>query len=457
MRFVRGRTLRRAIAEYHAERQAGRSDPLTLQDLLLTLVSVGHAIAYAHSRGVIHRDLKPENVILGGFGAVIVLDWGLAKMVGRPDEPEDLPGVQLGEEAGGEITQAGQQLGTPAYMAPEQAEGRLDLIDERTDVYGLGSILFEVLTGRSPHHGANTHEVLRQIIEGQTPRARLIDAAIAPALEAICLRAMAKDRADRYAGAGAMVEDLQRWLADEPVSVHRETIPTRVGRWMRRHRTGVVAASAVILVTLIGLGAVATVQARANRELKRVNGDLLISNGRERTARSQAEERFSLARDAIEAYYTGVSQDVLLKQPQLEDLRKMLLGSALGFYEKLQGVLEAEPGRKALVELASAYDRMGEINREIGSRPAARQAFGARGRSTNDWQAMTPAPPRIKPPWPRPGVVAARSRARRASRRRRGRRSKRPGRSTNDWCAITRMIRNTGAAWPPPRATWALC
>ena len=112
--------------------------------------SVCQAIGYAHSRGVIHRDLKPENVVLGGFGEVIVLDWGLAKMVDQPDEPADDGAVTLSESVAPTRRPPRRQgqLGTPAYMAPEQAEGRLDLIDARTDIYGLGAILFEILTGR---------------------------------------------------------------------------------------------------------------------------------------------------------------------------------------------------------------------------------------------------------------------------------------------------------------------
>ncbi len=139
---------------------------------------------------------------------------------------------------------------------------------------------------------------------------------------------------------------------------------------MRRHRTWLIAASAAALMTLVGLGAVATVQAQANRDLTRHNADLLVANQRENAARSQAEARFALARDAIEGYYTGASEDVLLKEPQLTELRKKLLGSALGFYQKLQGVLEAEPGQGPRAELAQAYQRVGDLDGQIGSHPA---------------------------------------------------------------------------------------
>src|SRR5207302_9569509 len=146
MRFVRGQTLRDAIAAYHKRVKEAQAEPLEVRRLLGAFVNVCQAIGYAHARGVIHRDLKPENVILGAFGEVIVLDWGLARLIDQPNGDETIP-VTLSPDSQNEATQAGRQLGTPAYMAPEQAEGRLDLIDARTDIYGLGTILFEILAG----------------------------------------------------------------------------------------------------------------------------------------------------------------------------------------------------------------------------------------------------------------------------------------------------------------------
>src|SRR5262249_8604747 len=137
MRFVKGRTLSEAARAYHDKRLAGQADPLELPGLLNAFVTVCNAVAYAHSRGVVHRDLKGQNVILGDFGEVVVLDWGLAKLVGRLEHEAHAPSVVLdncGPDSG--YTVQGQAVGTPAYMAPEQSAGRLDLIDSRTDVYG---------------------------------------------------------------------------------------------------------------------------------------------------------------------------------------------------------------------------------------------------------------------------------------------------------------------------------
>ena len=156
MRFIRGRTLRREVAAYHQRRGAGFDEPLIGRRLLQAFVSICQAIAFAHSRGVIHRDLKPENIILGSFGEVLVLDWGLAKLRGQSESVD----VAVGPEIRSDETSAGQVLGTPAYMAPEQAAGQIAEIDERTDIYGLGAILFEILAGRPPHQGGDTTDLL---------------------------------------------------------------------------------------------------------------------------------------------------------------------------------------------------------------------------------------------------------------------------------------------------------
>jgi len=159
MRFVRGRTLREAVAAYHQKRERRELGALDLRELLTAFIGVCNAIAYAHSKGFVHRDLKPANVVLGEFGEVMVLDWGLAKEVGStPEVPTESLAAshRRASTDSGSQTLEGQILGTPAYMAPEQADGRLSDIDARTDVYGLGAILYEVLTGKPPFGGATT-------------------------------------------------------------------------------------------------------------------------------------------------------------------------------------------------------------------------------------------------------------------------------------------------------------
>ena len=180
--------------------------------LLTAFVAVCNTIAYAHSRGVLHRDLKGDNVILGDFGEVIVLDWGLAKLMGQPDEEADP--IRAGAEAEAQdpsLTIQGEIVGTPAYMAPEQAEGRLDQIDQRTDIYGLGAMLYAILTGRPPFVGSNTLEVLQKAVRGNPTPPREICPEVPAALEEVCLKAMAKEPERRYASAADLAQEVQRW------------------------------------------------------------------------------------------------------------------------------------------------------------------------------------------------------------------------------------------------------
>jgi serine/threonine protein kinase len=218
MRFVRGRTLAEAISTYHQRRTQGEAGPLELRELLTALVGVCNAVAYAHSRGVLHRDLKPSNVVLGDYGEVIVLDWGLAKLLGQPDGEADLAPLRV--EADGSGTVQGQVLGTPAYMAPEQAEGQPDQLGPATDVYGLGAVLYEILSGRPPFIGEETAAVLRQVIHEPPARPRGVVAGVPAALEAVCLKALAKSPAMRYPSPKDLAAEMQHWLADEPVSAY---------------------------------------------------------------------------------------------------------------------------------------------------------------------------------------------------------------------------------------------
>ncbi len=211
MQFVKGRTLTEAARSYHAKRKAGQTDSLELVTLLNAFVAVCNTVAYAHARGVIHRDLKGQNVVLGDFGEVIVLDWGLAKLVDQPDAATPPITLDSDPAAAPDLTAQGQTIGTPAYMAPEQAEGRLDCIDRRTDVYGLGAMFYEILTGQPPFQGANTLEVLRKVSEEQPQPPRALWPEAPPALEALCLKALAKQPADRPTSASEMGQAVQQW------------------------------------------------------------------------------------------------------------------------------------------------------------------------------------------------------------------------------------------------------
>src|SRR5438132_10334831 len=212
MRFIRGRTLAAAIRRFHEPNlPPPRSPVLAFRELLTAFLGACNAAAYAHSRGVIHRDLKPANIVLGDYGEVIVLDWGMAKVlpaeagsvvpepaaeaVGLASRAEPPPRIEPSGMDDGQ-TVAGLVLGTPAYMPPEQAEGRHDLHDQRSDVYALGAILYEILTGVLPFEAPNTEALLEKVRHEPPlmPRARKLG--VPRPLEAVCLKALAKRRED---------------------------------------------------------------------------------------------------------------------------------------------------------------------------------------------------------------------------------------------------------------------
>ncbi len=201
MRFIRGDNLKAAIEQFHQAEVKGR-DPgertLALLKLLRRFLDVCNAIDYAHSRGVLHRDLKPGNIMLGKFGETLVVDWGLAKSVGRPEAAPasaTMDDRTLVPQSGSDLrgTELGARLGTPAYMSPEQAAGRIADLGPASDVYSLGATLYCLLTGRAPFNDQDMAELLRKVERGDFPPPRKLKGWVDPALEAICLKAMATD------------------------------------------------------------------------------------------------------------------------------------------------------------------------------------------------------------------------------------------------------------------------
>jgi serine/threonine protein kinase/transposase len=258
MRFIHGETLHEAIKRFHAADER-RRDPgersLALRELLTRFIGVCNAVAYAHARGVIHRDLKPANVMIGEFGETLILDWGLARLLDKEDPDATTPAVPvvLSDGMGSTLTELGQVVGTPAYMSPEQALGKHDEVGPSSDVFSLGAILYTVLTGEAPYTG-DASEVLSQAKCCEVQPARQRKGSVARALEAVCAKAMAASAKDRYSAAKALADEVQRWLADEPVGAYREPLSDRVRRWGKRNRTLVSVGVALLLASLVGLG-----------------------------------------------------------------------------------------------------------------------------------------------------------------------------------------------------------
>jgi serine/threonine-protein kinase len=257
MQFVRGENLKSAADQFHGDRKLA-DDPARqkaeLQKLLRRFLTVCETMAYAHSRGVIHRDLKPKNILLGPFGQNLVVDWGLAKVVGRPEqEPPSDATLRPASQSGVEPTTAGTRMGTAAYMSPEQARGEVGRVNPASDIYCLGATLYYLLAGRPPFEGDDNVELMLKVERGQFRPSREVNPAIDRALDAICRKAMALNPEDRYQSPSALAEDLEHWLSDQPVAAYPEPVHTRAARWIRRHRQLAGSLGAVFFVALLAI------------------------------------------------------------------------------------------------------------------------------------------------------------------------------------------------------------
>jgi serine/threonine protein kinase/formylglycine-generating enzyme required for sulfatase activity len=269
LKYVQGHSLKHAIRG--RDENAVSPDGMRFRDIyspqrvLEILISICQAVAYAHSKGIIHRDLKPDNVMLGKYGEVLVMDWGLAKVVGIKDSSaatsqETVRIVSTTRAAGmSEATMEGSVAGTPAYMSPEQAAGKISAIDQRTDIYALGAILYEVLSGVPPYRGANALQTVQQVLNG--PPAAIKSqkgghgfAPIPRELAGICERAMARQPEDRYPTATALRDDLQAYVENRPVSAAPDTSLQKLAKWVKRNRrqvqSGTLSAATVLLLVL---------------------------------------------------------------------------------------------------------------------------------------------------------------------------------------------------------------
>jgi serine/threonine-protein kinase len=361
MRFIEGESLDEAIGRFHAGSRFAHADKfqsLPIRQLLAHFVAVCQAVAYAHSKGIIHRDLKPANIMLGPFGETYLVDWGVARIL------DSLEAETAGSapDAAGDRTEIGSVVGTPAYMSPEQAAGRWDLVGPAADVYSLGAVLYCVLTGRPPINVDSWVDVQERIEQGDFPPPRRLDPAVPRPLDAVCRKALAVDPAGRYASALDLAADVNRWLADEPVTAEPEPRQDRLRRWVKRHRSLTAGLAATVVVGLLGAAVGLAVVSGLNRKL-----DTALHTAEGERDRALAARNYT--REALDAMLSEKSLAWLEGQKELTAKQRAFLQQALAYYEKFA----AEPGEDDLARrrLADASFRVASLQSRLGQFEAA--------------------------------------------------------------------------------------
>jgi tetratricopeptide (TPR) repeat protein/tRNA A-37 threonylcarbamoyl transferase component Bud32 len=360
-----------------ADRLGG--SPWAARDAARLVETLARAIHAAHRLGVVHRDLKPANILLSGEGIPKIADFGLAKC--------------LDTETG--LTRTEWIVGSPSYMAPEQAGGGARAVGPAADVYSLGAILYELLTGRPPFQAPTVLETLELVRSVEPKVPTRLWRKLPRDLATICLKCLEKEPGRRFDSAAALAEDLRRFEASEPIRARPVGRPERLWRWCRREP----AVAALGLALLAGLVGAATQWWRAERHLKNAvhqQRRAEANNERERTARRRAQERFGAAMKAL-GRFGDISQDAaLLREPHLEGLRADLLRTALGFYEELQESLEEDASPAARTQLSEAYARIAQITWELGRQSEALATHRRALALIEQMAAAAPADPEVR-------------------------------------------------------------
>ncbi len=352
MRFVRGDSLLKAVTAYHKDGQkAAGARAIAFRELLQRFVAACNAVAYAHSRGVIHRDLKPDNIMLGPFGETLVVDWGLAAVV--KEDGRDKGGADGPPPFDDSLkTQAGVMMGTPAYMPPEQAAGEATAA---SDVFSLGATLYHLLAGAPPFKGKPIRDLLQDITSASFPAPRRANPAVAPALDAICRKAMSRHPAARYSSPLELAAEVERWLADEPVLAYPEPLGERLRRWAKRNPVIVRTTLAVLLIglPLLAVGLYLVNEARAEAvEADRLKADALRRERAAHAGTAKAHDRSRLALDTVTDHVLG---RVLGRQRLAAGDTAALLRDIVRVYADV-GELSA----RASLRVAALHERLGD-------------------------------------------------------------------------------------------------
>ncbi|MBX3460740.1 MAG: protein kinase [Planctomycetes bacterium] len=352
MRFIRGRTLADKLREIRKDESLDKEQKLAARIKLLDqFIDVCHAIAYAHSKGVIHRDIKPENIMLGDYGETLVLDWGLARLKGHEDKA--MKALQKGSLALSKslldsdsqaLTLDGSIVGTPAYMAPEQARGELEHVDEKSDVYALGAVLYQILTGHPPFEGPMAALIVQQVLAGPPVRVRTREPKVPPELEALTERAMARDKAQRLGSALELAGEVKAFRDGRTLGSYDYSTSEMVLRFVRQHRTTV--SIGVLAFLLLVAGAIFFTQ------------NLAKERDSAQAAQKQAEDGKRIAEDALTlATAERAERERLEREKREREAAEFKL--RLREAEQMLGTIEGmriEPALQDLEQRLSRYD-----------------------------------------------------------------------------------------------------
>ncbi|MEW6741679.1 MAG: SUMF1/EgtB/PvdO family nonheme iron enzyme [Planctomycetota bacterium] len=330
MRLVRGRTLKEIFTLVREHRE-GWNETRALGVILRAC----EAVAYAHSKGVIHRDIKPANIMVGKFGETYVMDWGLAKIVGRPDLHDVRPqtdGTLVVRTLRSESEQSahesplytidGDVLGTPAYMSPEQARGDLEQVSPHSDVYSMGAVLYHLLADQMPYVPPGTQMssrvLLSRVIDGPPTPLHVINSRVPAELVAICEKAMSREPAHRYADMIEMAEDLRAYLEHRVVRAYRTGALAEFQKWVARNRGMAAGVGIALLTAIVFLAVYAYVMGRKNEALDRTNEELARARDLAQTNERQA---IANAQEAVaQKKLADAQRDEIL---QLADLKRL--------------------------------------------------------------------------------------------------------------------------------------